>query len=264
MPDAPPYRAFSCSIELARVILSDCYCPVVEGSRSFINPTKFREARVLELGSGIGLLGCLFAPLVKHYIVTDLPEMLPLIQKNMDENVTKTDSNPPQTRAHRSKNRQSLDAQVPSAPNYSIAALDWTDVATSAPSSTARKLVRTSVLGSPSEHIDLIIAVDTLYNTSLVSPFLATLEEFANGPSTKAEGGVRESTAVLVVCELRDEDVIRVFLEGWLSLGGWKVWRVGDHASPDARDTNNVTLGYGIPSEAFFDGPFVAWLGWKA
>ena len=137
-------------------------------------------------------------------------------------------------------------------------------MASSAPSSTARRILRSSVLGSPSERVDLIIAVDTLYNTCLIPPFLATLEEFAHGRGPEVDGGVRESTAVLVAVELRDEDVIRVFLEGWLSLGDWEIWRVGGRAIPGMCDSDDGAQKEGKTSEPFLNGPFVAWLGWKS
>ena len=250
-PSSSPllYPVLHYSIELARTVLSE-YHHSSHNLRPFFNPSKLCDAHVLELGSGVGLLGCLLAPLVKHYIVTDLPEMLPLIQRNMEHQIPKT-SSPLASRGRRKGNRPPLGSEAQL--NYTVAALDWTDVASSAPNSTARRLIRSSVLGSSVKGVDLIIAVDTLYNTALVPPFLATLEEFS-----------QEGTAVLVVCELRDEDVIRVFLEGWLSLGSWEVWRVGGRTTPG---THNVGDGAGEEEktfEPFLNGPFVSWLGWKS
>ncbi|KAJ3502835.1 hypothetical protein NLJ89_g8708 [Agrocybe chaxingu] len=50
-------------------------------------------------------------------------------------------------------------------------------------------------------------------------------------------------TAVLVMSELRAEDVMREFLEAWLGLEGWEVWRIPN---------DNIGKCY------------VIWVGWKA
>lgn len=49
-------------------------------------------------------------------------------------------------------------------------------------------------------------------------------------------------TAVMVVVELRAEDVIREFLQIWLAKSTeWEIWSVG----------------------GLMDGPYAAWVGWK-
>jgi hypothetical protein len=114
-----------------------------------------------------------------------------------------------------------------------------------------------------------LLAVDTLYNTALVLPFIATLEELALPPSPSSEffeagtmGGFG-ATLTLVVCELRDEEVLRTFLEGWLALGGWEIWRVGGNVEGGL----NTDVGWKQEDETkslpFIDGPFVVWAGWK-
>lgn len=104
---------------------------------------------------------------------------------------------------------------------------------------------------------NLILAVDTLYNTALVPPFVAVLDEFAS-PSLSESGGA--PTLVIVVCELRDEDVLRCFLEEWLALAGWEIWRLGSVASGfDDADGVREEEAAGH----YMDGPFVAWAGWK-
>lgn len=83
--------------------------------------------------------------------------------------------------------------------------------------------------------VDLILAVDCIYHPSLVPALVEAIELYTTPGHT----------AVLVVCELRAEDVLQTFLETWLSKGkDWQIWRVGRHG----------TLGR----------PFVIWMGWKS
>eukprot|EP01103_Thecamoeba_quadrilineata_P015278 TRINITY_DN4774_c0_g1_i1.p1 TRINITY_DN4774_c0_g1~~TRINITY_DN4774_c0_g1_i1.p1 ORF type:complete len:203 (+),score=33.81 TRINITY_DN4774_c0_g1_i1:3-611(+) len=51
-------------------------------------PTFFKNKRVLELGSGTGLIGIILALLGAEVIVTDLKPLLPLIEKNINANVS--------------------------------------------------------------------------------------------------------------------------------------------------------------------------------
>ncbi|QRV88886.1 protein-lysine methyltransferase C42C1,13 [Ceratobasidium sp. AG-Ba] len=91
----------------------------------------------------------------------------------------------------------------------------------------------------PSFEADLVLCVDCIYNTALVRPLVRVLSTCRS--------------PVLVFIELRDEDVIRVFLEEWLnwestSAGGnpnekFQVWRLAD---------------------GLLHPRFAAWVGWKA
>lgn len=67
---------------------------------------------------------------------------------------------------------------------------------------------------------------------------------------------------MVVVCELRAEDVVREFLEGWLSLstkkGGdigstWRIWSLSDGEESQWNEDSGRGLGprYGM------------WVGWK-
>jgi hypothetical protein len=49
-------------------------------------------------------------------------------------------------------------------------------------------------------------------------------------------------TAVLVVMELRQEDVVREFLAHWIAKGGWEIRRVGS---------------------GFMGTRYAVWVGWK-
>ncbi|CAK5267627.1 unnamed protein product [Mycena citricolor] len=77
--------------------------------------------------------------------------------------------------------------------------------------------------------VDLILVVDCIYHPSLVGPLLSAIDH--------------SGSLVLVVMELRADDVTRAFLEGWLSLGNWEIWR--------------VEPGFAA------DNPYVMWVGWK-
>lgn len=59
--------------------------------------------------------------------------------------------------------------------------------------------------------------VDTVYNQALALPLLQTISFYSSS-----------STLVLVVCELRDSDMLEHFLQSWLDLDdqGWCVRRV--------------------------------------
>jgi len=246
---------------------------------------RLKDIAVLELGSGTGVLGVLLAPYVGSYLVTDLPELVPLMEKNINynslERPTAEVSNaaaaariPPRSLAKSRKPRAKPTAAETKTRSGRVdltaQPLDWVTIASTIAGSNARAWacshirsdVRKNRPNDPSAfdgqtRFDLILAVDTLYNTALISPFLAVLDEFASKGSLTSDGGEDfPPTLVVVVCELRDEDVLREFLEGWLELPGWEIWRVGD--------TNTDGDGVDDVARTFMQGPFVVWAGWKA
>ena len=81
--------------------------------------------------------------------------------------------------------------------------------------------------------MDLILAVDCIYNPSLLPALVETID-FLTTPG---------KTAVLVVVELRQEDVVREFLELWVAKGGWEIWRIAN---------------------GFLGSRYAVWTGWKA
>jgi hypothetical protein len=91
--------------------------------------------------------------------------------------------------------------------------------------------------GNGKSGFDLVLVADCIYNPSLIPALISTVNHVAAMSSG-------EPTPVLVVVELRSEDVLREFLENWLSSGFWQVWRVGGEVGP---------LGM----------PYVAWVGWR-
>ncbi|KAK6992212.1 putative methyltransferase-domain-containing protein [Favolaschia claudopus] len=203
------------SIDFAQMILEQQH---TKSPVSLLNE-KLKDARVLELGSGTGLLSIALSPLVGQYTATDIAELVPLIRKNLTLNF----SGWPHT-----ANKQ--ETRFPGH-NVCVEELNWETLHSVPPHR------RPQVLPLPSSPLDLILVVDCIYHPSLLPP-LHTAMDYLTTPGT---------TAVLVVMELRAEDVTRDFLEQWLALddGKWEVWRVGeDQSMGTAR-------------------PYVIWVGWK-
>ncbi|KAI0046497.1 hypothetical protein FA95DRAFT_1560050 [Auriscalpium vulgare] len=114
-----------------------------------------------------------------------------------------------------------------SQPDTTATALDW-----------AHPPVRqlpAAVLADPA---DLLLVVDCIYHPALVPPLLDTISALA----------VPRRTAVLVVSELRAEDVVRTFLEGWLARANevWRIWSVG-----------------GDGEGALMGARYAVWVGWR-
>lgn len=106
-------------------------------------PELLANADVLELGGGTGVLSTLLAPCVKSWTVTDISELLPLIQKN-----------------HHKNNKRIANA------NVQFAELDWTWT-TQQFQKNAKQIAN--------HRYDLVFAVDCLYNEALVQPFVNSL-----------------------------------------------------------------------------------------
>jgi hypothetical protein len=79
--------------------------------------------------------------------------------------------------------------------------------------------------------VDLLLVVDCIYHPSLLPSLIESIS-YLTTPNR---------TVVLVISELRSEQVIREFLELWLALPDWVIYRI---------------LG-------LMSGPYVAWMGWK-
>ncbi|KAG8721839.1 hypothetical protein FRC08_009640 [Ceratobasidium sp. 394] len=89
----------------------------------------------------------------------------------------------------------------------------------------------------PAFSADLVLCVDCIYNTALVRPLIRVLSTL--------------DAPVLVLIELRDEDVVRAFLEEWLN---WEATSVG----PDKKKFQVWRVADGL-----LDPHFAAWVGWK-
>ncbi|KAJ7668343.1 putative methyltransferase-domain-containing protein [Mycena rosella] len=194
------------SIDFAQFVLQQQHA---RSPTAILDPTKLRDARILELGSGTGLLSVAFSPLVLHYTATDIQELLPLIRKNVSLNF---------------------------APGHNVLVeeLNWQTLHSTSPSR------RPQLFSPPSPPADIVLIVDCIYHPALLPSLLAAMDYVA-----------APSTAVVVVMELRAEDVTREFMEGWLVLGNgeWEVWRVGSDDSAE-----------GVLAK---DSPYVMWVGWK-
>ncbi|VDC03572.1 unnamed protein product [Peniophora sp. CBMAI 1063] len=184
------------SVDFATFVLQQRYFPYPD---SLFDVPQLASARVVELGAGTGLLGTALGPLFAQYTATDIPALVPLLHKNMDN-------------AKR---------------NISAHALDWT--------LPASRQLSDDVLREP---LDLILAVDCIYNPSLVPPLLSMISQLCTPNRTIA----------LVVSELRSEDVMREFMGGWLGREeeGWKLYSVN-----------------GEGAECLLGPRYAIWVGWR-
>ncbi|TFK25572.1 hypothetical protein FA15DRAFT_703514 [Coprinopsis marcescibilis] len=171
------------SVEFAHLVLSQHHFNV---ENSLFDFDRLKASHILELGSGTGLLGVLISPLSGRYTVTDIQELVPLIQKNVTKN-------------------------LPGSSNITAESLDWIALRASSP------LQRNRLFRLDNDP-DLILVVDCIYHPSLIAPLISTLDHFA----------VPLKTHVLVLSELRSEDVLRDFLSSWLEIPGWKIHNVGE------------------------------------
>jgi hypothetical protein len=111
--------------------------------------------------------------------------------------------------------------------NIIVSELDWLSIHTTSPSFRQRLLP-----DRDGQSFDLVLVVDCIYHPSLLPALVDTIN-FVTTPC---------NTTVLVVVELRSDDVVRNFLELWLGSGGWEIRRVGG---------NLLKVTYAM------------WVGWK-
>lgn len=200
------------SIDFARFILEQNHNKV---PNALLDHDLLQEAHVLELGSGTGLLGVLLSPLVKKYTLTDIKDLIPLIRKNLSLNIPGWDS------LSRSRTPNSN-----SSCNITAEPLDWLELLECPPTFRRNSFSYDS--------IDLLLIVDCIYHPSLLPALVYTID-YLSTP---------QRTVVLVVVELRAEDVMRHFLELWLEASGkgtWEIWHVHD----------------------VLEGPYAVWIGRK-
>ena len=109
------------------------------------------------------------------------------------------------------KKNISMNIQSTSKSNIVAQDLDWVTLQSTPP--TLR------IKAFSFEDIDILLVVDCVYHPSLVSPLVDTIH-YLTTPG---------KTTVVVVIELRAEDVVREFLETWLqSDARWQIWSVGE------------------------------------
>ena len=211
-------------------------------------------------------MSIILAPWVHRYTVTDLDYLVPLIRRNITTNlpvVQKAISPTPSSTLTSPTNRRSSrhgdssshsvvnNIKKPSDPEQfvSVEALDWVALqrASSVSPSKASSLFRLTRADPP----DLIISVDCVYNTALIPALLGTIDHYASPGRTR----------VLVAVELRAEDVMREFLERWLAMKDWVVWRVGERLEDDERGDTNVKKD--DDGASWLGVGFAVWIGWK-
>ncbi|KDQ50695.1 hypothetical protein JAAARDRAFT_41777 [Jaapia argillacea MUCL 33604] len=153
----------------------------------------------------------------------------------------------------------------PNSSNIVVEDLDWITF----PSSRKHN-VNAGVKGDG--EIDLILAVDCIYHPSLIAPLVNTIHALSNSTpplptphvvqvkepegvdplGSSGEADRKRTPLVLVLAELRAEDVIREFLDTWLNVsssqnpaegGEWEIWSVGEALGMDE--------WYGV------------WVGWR-
>jgi SAM-dependent methyltransferase len=190
------------SLELAHLILQQHHFPPRDRT-PFLDASLLSSTRVLELGSGTGVLAVLLSHLVAQWIATDQAALLPLIRKNLA-----------------AQNQQSLERVL-------LDELDWVEAASAYARRHSPRRTDPKPLG---DSVDLILAADCLYNEALVKPLLHTISYHAG-----------QSTVVVVVSELRSSDVMLSFLSAWLELdqNGWEVWRASS-LGPEFDEGQNV------------------------
>jgi len=145
-------------------------------------------------------LSLLFSPLCEQYTATDIPELIPLIQKNIDMNFSSY------------------------SPKIRTIALDWVQLKNTPQHRRHNTFLIDRV-------VDLLLVVDCIYHPSLLPSLVETMDYVASP----------NRTVVLVVSELRSDQVIREFLELWLALPGWIIDRIA----------------------GLVPGPYVTWVGQK-
>jgi hypothetical protein len=243
------------SVDFARHVLQQHHTRVV---RSLLDFDALSRSTVLELGyaflvdlpstnlthlrSGTGMLAVALSPICQRYMATDIPELVPLIRKNIELNLS------------------------PSVSGCAVTAeaLDWA-VVHNVPSSTWHKLQllsgstsdgRDQTNSAASPNADLVLVVDCIYHPSLIPPLLSTLE-YLGSQGGQPMPSSSSCTDVLVVAELRAEDVVREFLDRWLALGGWQIWSLNTGEPTDNEDN------WTVHSCGDLGARYAVWLGRK-
>ncbi|KAF7356633.1 hypothetical protein MVEN_00997500 [Mycena venus] len=189
------------SVDVAQMILEQHHAK----SPASIFDERLKDANVLELGSGTGLLSIALSPLVGQYMATDIAELVPLIRKNLSLNFPGWPHVP------------AKQGSLGPGHNVSVDELNWETLHSAPPHR------RAQLFPLPPSPFDIVLIVDCIYHPNLLPPLLAAMDYVSTS----------ETTAVVVVMELRAEDVTREFLEGWLTIGDgrWEVWRLGSDES---------------------------------
>ncbi|KAI9639572.1 uncharacterized protein MKK02DRAFT_39888 [Dioszegia hungarica] len=208
------------SLHLARHILTQHTFPT-PSVIPLLSPDKLKSARILELGSGTGLLGVLLSPLCSSYVASDRFENLRLIQRNIELNGLGDSKSGQSGRAGASKAARGAVTAAESA--LEVREVDWVEASGARRKREASGKVAQDSESDGEEPFDLILAVDCIFNESLVQPLVDTFARYCS------EGG---RTMVWVVIELRSSDVLTLFMDTWLNdpAGPWTIIRLSEEA----------------------------------
>ncbi|KAL5720101.1 hypothetical protein ACHQM5_012801 [Ranunculus cassubicifolius] len=143
-----------------------------------------QSKKVIELGSGCGLVGCIAALLGAQVILTDLPDRLRLLKKNVETNVISTGSRAAQGSA-------------------SVRELIWGDD------------LDPDLIDPPP---DYVIASDVIYSEEPVTDLLDTLKQLCGRETTVILTGELRNDVILeyfLELAMKDFTIGRVYPEHW-------------------------------------------------
>jgi len=197
----------------------------------FFDTELLSKCHVLEFGAGTGLLALVLSHWTNRFTATDLDYLVPLIQKNINHNFTSTAG--ALTRYLPDSRRENKSAE-----RLTVECLNWFDIH-DAPLSFRAKSFPTNL---PTAGVaDIILAIDCVYNPSLLPPLVTVLNHYT----------VTDRTRVIVAVELRSEDVLREFLELWIGSGN------------SSSDKSGEWVIHRICGDAWMEPCFAVWVGWK-
>lgn len=216
------------------------------------------STQILELGSGTGCLSILSHSMFpsdsrSSWTCSDQFELLNNLSRNLIHNQIQFST--PTSVTNYSSDHPRL---------VTIEEIDWLQVETVWEKTRSSHLHRANHGDDQSgqnlkrsSHYDLILAVDCLYNESLTLPLIRTIDHFSHAgdeedPSSSSSSKKSSPTLVLIVSELRSDEVLTGFLRDWLELvPAWNIFRVSDEA---LRQDLNLNIS----------GPnYVVWCAWK-
>lgn len=174
------------------------------------------NALCLELGSGIaGIVGLMLAPLIKTFVFTDQEYVLKMLRQNVEENTVAPRERSTTGTHKKSRNIKQSAARTVSSAAVNILALDWEE-------SVLDQLPQVLDANGPSNGIDVVLAVDCIFNENIIEPLVQTCVTLCQFR--------RSQTAQATVCVFAQQLRLPDNFEQWLRvvLRDFKVWRVPD------------------------------------